>query len=47
MKYLSKRMSRLEFRLPEIERKWTQPIHNNYGLIMNKFMLMFESRIQI
>jgi hypothetical protein len=46
MKYLSKRMSRLEFRLPEIERKWTQPIHN-YGLIMNKFMLMFESRIQI
>ncbi len=46
MKYLSKRMSKLEFRLPEIERKWTQPIHN-CGLIMNKFMLMFENRIQI
>ena len=30
----------------EIEKKWTQPIHN-WGLIMNQFMLMFENRIQI
>ena len=29
----------------EIEKKWTQPIHN-WGLIMNQFMLMFENRIQ-
>ena len=32
--------------LMEIEKKWTQPIHN-WGLIMNQFMLMFENRIQI
>ena len=32
--------------LLEIEKKWTQPIHN-WGLIMNQFMLMFENRIQI
>lgn len=31
--------------LMEIEKKWTQPIHN-WGLIMNQFMLMFENRIQ-
>ena len=30
----------------EIEKKWTQPIHN-WGLIMNQFMLIFENRIQI
>ena len=29
----------------EIEKKWTQPIHN-WGLIMNQFMLI-ENRIQI
>lgn len=32
--------------LMEIEKKWTQPIHN-WGLIMNQFMLIFENRIQI
>lgn len=32
--------------VPEIEKKWTQPIHN-WGLIMNQFMLIFENRIQI
>ena len=32
--------------LMEIEKKWTQLIHN-WGLIMNQFMLMFENRIQI
>ncbi len=32
--------------LIEIEKKWTQPIHN-WGLIMNQFMLIFENRIQI
>ena len=31
--------------LMEIEKKWTQPIHN-WGLIMNQFMLIFENRIQ-
>ena len=30
----------------EIEKKWTQPIHN-WGLIMNQFILIFENRIQI
>ena len=32
--------------LMEIEKKWTQPIHN-WGLIMNQFILIFENRIQI
>ena len=32
--------------LMEIEKKWTQPIHN-WGLVMNQFMLIFENRIQI
>ena len=32
--------------LMEIEKKWTQPIHN-WRLIMNQFMLIFENRIQI
>ena len=32
--------------LTEIEKKWTQPIHN-WGLIMNQFILIFENRIQI
>ena len=32
--------------LMEIEKEWTQPIHN-WGLIMNQFMLIFENRIQI
>lgn len=30
----------------EIEKKWTQPIQN-WGLIMNQFILIFENRIQI
>lgn len=34
------------FSLMEIEKKWTQPIHN-WGLIMNQFILIFENRIQI
>ena len=32
--------------LMEIEKKWTQPIHNR-GLIMNQFILIFENRIQV
>ena len=32
--------------LMEIEKKWTQPIHN-WGLIMNQFIIIFENRIQI
>ena len=32
--------------LMEIEKKWTQPIHN-WGLIMNQFISIFENRIQI
>lgn len=32
--------------LMEIEKKWTQPIHN-WGLIMNQFMLIKKNRIQI
>ena len=32
--------------LMEIEKKWTQPIHN-WGLIINQFILIFENRIQI
>ena len=32
--------------LMEIEKKWTQLIHN-WGLIMNQFIAMFENRIQI
>ncbi len=32
--------------LMEVEKKWTQPIHNR-GLIMNQFMFIFENRIQI
>ena len=32
--------------LMEIEKKWTQPIHN-WGLIMNQFMLMFENRMTL
>ena len=31
--------------LMEIEKKWTQAIHNR-GLIMNQFILIFENRIQ-
>ena len=32
--------------LMQIEKKWKQPI-DNWGLITNQFMLMFENRIQI
>ncbi len=32
--------------LMEIEKKWTQPIHN-WELIMNQFIAIFENRIQI
>ena len=32
--------------LMEIEKKWTQPIHN-WGLIMNQFILIFKNRMQI
>ena len=32
--------------LMEIEKKWTQPIHN-WGLIMNQFIIIFKNRIQI
>lgn len=32
--------------LSEIEKKWTQPIHN-WELIMNQLILIFENRIQI
>ena len=32
--------------LMEIEKKWTQPIHN-WGLIMNQFILIFADRLQI
>ena len=32
--------------LMEVEKKWTQPIHN-WGLIMNQFILIFENRIQV
>ena len=32
--------------LMEIEKKWTQPIHN-WGLIMNQFIAIFENRIEI
>ena len=34
------------YQLMEIEKKWTQPIHN-WGLIMKQFILIFENRIQI
>lgn len=27
--------------VPEIEKKWTQPIIHNWGLIINQFMLIF------
>ena len=30
----------------EIEKKWTQPIHN-WGLIFNQFLAIFENRIQV
>ena len=32
--------------LMEIEKKWTQPIHN-WELIMNQYIAIFENRIQI
>lgn len=32
--------------LMEIEKRWTQSIHN-WGLIINQFIVIFENRIQI
>ncbi len=32
--------------LMQITRKWTQPIHNR-GIILNQFLTVFESKVQL